>query len=602
MKEKNIKRIILIALGLGLLVGIVVGRGCASRPAALGADAGRDPAPETQADVWTCSMHPQIRLPGPGQCPICGMDLIPVEMGMSEDSASPRELSLSPGARQLAKIEVAPVERKSVAIDIRMVGKVQFDETRLAVISPRVDGRLDRLYANFVGIPVKAGDPLADLYSPELVAAQQELLQAVTSTGSREASASLLKATRERLRLWGLTDEQVAEIEQSGHVRDHVTFVAPIGGIVVEKEAREGQYVEAGMRLFTVADLSRVWVQLDAYESDLGWLRIGQTVELQTEAYPGDTFTGPIAFISPVLDPMTRTVKVRVEVANTDERLKPEMFVHAVVQAAATENGSQMPLVIPASAPLVTGKRAVVYVAVPDKEQTYEGREVELGPRAGDFYLVRAGLQEGEHVVTRGAFKLDAELQIRAKPSMMTPEGGGGGEMAGMDHGEKKMTPGEMEPENPAFSDSLAPLFQSYLSMQKHLADDTLSGAVDSARAALTALDAVDMDVLNEHDHRRWMTQEKEIRAALEQFQSAGDMASARRAFSTLSTTMSAVAGRFSPPLGTLYLFSCPMAFGTESAVWLQSSDQIANPYLGAAMLRCGELEQPYTGINEAAK
>ncbi|MDD4341178.1 MAG: efflux RND transporter periplasmic adaptor subunit, partial [Kiritimatiellae bacterium] len=364
----------------------------------------------------------------------------------------------------------------------------------------------------------------------------------------------------------------------------------------------EGQYVEAGMRLFTVADLSRVWVQLDAYESDLRWLRIAQTVELQTEAYPGDTFTGPIAFISPVLDPMTRTVKVRVEVANTDERLKPGMFVHAVVQAAATENGSQMPLVIPASAPLVTGKRAVVYVAVPDKEQTYEGREVELGPRAGDFYLVRAGLQEGEHVVTRGAFKLDAELQIRAKPSMMTPEGGGGGEMAGMDHGEKKMTPGEMEPENPAFSDSLAPLFQAYLSMQKHLADDTLSGAVDSARAALTALAAVDMDVLNEHDHRRWMTQEKEIRAALEQFQSAGDMASARRAFSTLSTTMSAVAGGFSPSSGTLYLFSCPMAFGTESAVWLQSSDQIANPYLGAAMLRCGELEQPYTGINEAAK
>lgn len=602
MKEKNMKKIALIGLGLGLLVGIVVGRGCASRSDATDADAVRDHAPEPQADVWTCSMHPQIRLPGPGQCPICGMDLIPVEMGTSEDSSSPRELSLSPVARKLAEIEVAPVEHKSVAVEVRMVGKVQFDETRLAYISPRVDGRMDRLYANFVGMPVKAGDPLADLYSPELVAAQQELLQAVKSTGSPEASASLLKATRERLRLWGLTDEQVAEIERSGIVRDHVTFVSPIGGIVVEKEAREGQYVQTGMRLFTVADLSRVWVQLDAYESDLVWLRTAQEVELQTEAYPGETFKGPIAFISPVLDPMTRTVKVRVEVANTDGRLKPEMFVHAVVQAAATEEGAEMPLVIPTSAPLVTGKRAVVYVAVPDQEHTYEGREVELGPRAGDFYLVRAGLEEGEQVVTQGAFKLDAELQIRAKPSMMTPEGGGGGGMAGMDHGDKKMTPEEMEPVNPAFSDSLAPLFQAYLSLQKTLADDTLSGAVDPARAALAALDAVDMGVLNDHDHMRWMTQEKEIRAALEQIHSAEDIAAARRAFSNLSTTMSAVTGRFHPSSGTLYQFSCPMAFGTESAVWLQSNDQIANPYLGAAMPRCGELKQQFKGNSEVAE
>lgn len=174
--------------------------------------------------------------------------------------------------------------------------------------------------------------------------------------------------------------------------------------------------------------------------------------------------------------------------------------------------------------------------------------------------------------------------------------------MAGMDHGDKKMTPEEMEPVNPAFSDSLAPLFQAYLSLQKTLADDTLSGAVDPARAALAALDAVDMGVLNDHDHMRWMTQEKEIRAALEQIHSAEDIAAARRAFSNLSTTMSAVTGRFHPSSGTLYQFSCPMAFGTESAVWLQSNDQIANPYLGAAMPRCGELKQQFKGNSEVAE
>ncbi|MBU1908825.1 MAG: efflux RND transporter periplasmic adaptor subunit [Verrucomicrobia bacterium] len=418
-------------------------------------------------------MHPQIRQPKPGQCPICGMDLIPVEQDSAAEAGQPRQLTLSPAARQLAEVAVAPVERRFVAVEIRMVGKVQFDETRLAYISPRVPGRIDRLYANYAGMPVKTGDHLADMYSPDLVSAQQELLQAVKASGGAADSASLLDATRERLRLWGLTAEQIAEIEHSGRVRDHVTFYAPIGGIVVEKEAREGQYVETGTRLFTVADLTRVWVVLDAYESDLSWLRYAQEVEFQAEAYPGETFKGVIVFIDPLLDPTTRTVKVRVNVPNADGRLKPGMFVRAVVHATVNAEGQVVrsdlkgkwispmhpeivkdgpgtcdvcgmplvpaedlgyastdeaaavpPLVIPASAPLLTGKRAVVYVALPLREGAYEGREVVLGPRAGDTFIVREGLQEGEQVVINGAFKIDSSLQIQGKPSMMAPEGG----------------------------------------------------------------------------------------------------------------------------------------------------------------------------------
>jgi membrane fusion protein, copper/silver efflux system len=418
------KKRIIIALGVGLVAGLWMGRGCAPRQAHMDATETLGHDHGNPAKIWPCSMHPQIRQPKPGQCPICGMDLIPVLTDSSVGSDSPREISLSPAARKLAEVEVAPVERRAVAVEIRMVGKVQFDETRLAYIAPRVAGRIDRLIANFVGMPVKAGDPLADLYSPELVTAQQELLQALKPTGSPEASAALLAATRERLRLWGLTAEQISEIERSGQVRDHVTFYSPLGGIVVEKEALEGQYVQTGMRLFTVADLTHVWVQLDAYESDLAWLREAQEVELQTDAYAGEIFKGTVAFIAPVLAPDTRTVKVRVEVMNTDGRLKPEMFVHAVVRASATMEGSQAPLVIPASAPLVTGKRAVVYVAVPQKEGTYEGREVVLGLRAGEFYVVREGLQEGEQIVVNGAFKIDSSLQIQGKPSMMAPEAG----------------------------------------------------------------------------------------------------------------------------------------------------------------------------------
>ena len=418
------KKNVVLALGVGLAVGLWMGRGCAVRTSSMDASAPLPPAHDAPAEIWTCSMHPQIRQPKPGECPICGMDLIPVKVNSSAQPDDDRQISLSPAARQLAELEVASVERRSVAMEIRMVGKVQFDESRLAYIAPRVAGRIDRLYANFAGMTVKPGDPLADLYSPALVSAQQELLQAVKTSRESDVAASLLTATRERLRLWGLTSGQIVEIERSGHVSDHVTFTSPIGGVVVEKEAREGLNVEVGMNLFTVADLSHVWVQLDAYESDLAGLCDAQAVEFQAEAYPGEIFTGTIAFIAPLVDPMTRTVKVRVEVPNDDGRLKPEMFVRAVIHTSAVAEGSTVPLVIPASAPLITGKRAVVYVALPQQEGVYEGRNVVLGPRAGDFYVVREGLQEGEQVVVNGAFKIDSSLQIQGKPSMMAPADG----------------------------------------------------------------------------------------------------------------------------------------------------------------------------------
>lgn len=415
------KKRIVLAVGIGLLFGLWLGRGCAPRPRQMDAAKTSDIHFAAQAEIWTCSMHPQIRQPKPGKCPICGMDLIPVAGGGNKTETHSRDIELSTAARKLAEVETAPVERRSVAVEIRLAGKVQMDETRVATITPRVAGRIDRLYANFVGMTVKTGDPLADLYSPELISAQQELLQAAKMPSG--ASDSILSATRERLRLWGLTADQIAGIEREGQVRDHVTFASPIGGVVVEKDAREGQYVETGMRLFTVADLSQIWVLLDAYESDLALLRKGQEVKFEAEAYPGEPFPGTLAFIDPLVDPATRTVRVRVVVPNADGRLKPEMFVRAVVRATVAEEGTVAPLVIPATAPLVTGPRAVVYVAAPGKEGIYAGREIVLGPRAGDFYIVREGLAEGEQVVVNGAFKIDSSLQIQGKPSMMAPEG-----------------------------------------------------------------------------------------------------------------------------------------------------------------------------------
>ena len=422
-------------------------------------------------------MHPQIQLPKPGKCPICFMDLIPLESG--SDAGGEREISVSPYAAKLMEIETTEVIRTFVAAEVRMVGKVDYDETRVSYLSAWVPGRIDRLFVDYTGIPVKKGDHLAELYSPELLTAQQELIQAVqTLENLKHSQSSMLlntakqtiEAVREKLRLWGFTAEQIARIEASGEPSDHMTIYSPTGGIVIHKNAKEGQYVQTGTQIYTIADLSRVWIQLDAYESDIHWLRYGSKVEFTTEANPGKTFTGTISFIDPVINPATRTAKVRVIVENPAMELKPGMFVRAIARPEIAEDGRVMnpalagkwispmhpeivkdgpgtcdvcgmplvtaeslgyvnedtqnaPLIIPVTAALKTGKRAVVYVEIPGRDKpTYEGREVELGARLGDCYVVASGLDEGERVVTRGAFKLDAELQIHAKPSMMSIE------------------------------------------------------------------------------------------------------------------------------------------------------------------------------------
>jgi Cu(I)/Ag(I) efflux system membrane fusion protein len=420
-------------------------------------------------------MHPQIRQPKPGKCPICFMDLVPVSSEAGD--IGERQISFSEAAVKLMEIETAPVERKFVTAEIRMVGKIDYDETRIKDITAWVPGRIDRLYVDFTGITVSKGDHMVYLYSPQLLSAQAELLQAVKAAESAKAASELIRtstaatldAAKEKLRLLGLTREQIADIEKTGKVVDHLTIYAPVGGVVIQKNATEQMYVETGTRIYTIADLSQLWVKLDAYESDMMWVRYGQEVEFETEAYPGEVFKGRISFIDPVLDPETRTVKLRVNVQNRDGKLKPEMFVRAVVRSKVAKGGrvmdeamagkwicpmhhdivkdaasscdicemdlvtteslgyvtvdttGQAPLVIHASAPLITGKRAVVYVRVRGSDKpTYEGREIVLGPRAGDYYIVNSGLSEGELVVTRGNFKIDSAMQIQAKPSMMS--------------------------------------------------------------------------------------------------------------------------------------------------------------------------------------
>jgi len=605
--------------------------------------------------IWTCSMHPQIRLGKPGLCPICNMELIRVPSGEPEQATDMRRLTVSESAARLMDIEVAPVERKFVAAMVRMVGKVDYDETNLAYITAWVPGRLDRLYVDYTGIPVNKGDHMVWLYSPELIGAQEELLQAIRSVADmrqtklsvmRQMAQSTVEAAREKLRLWGLTAKQITEIESTGQVSDHMTIYAPTSGIVIHKNAIEGMYVETGTRIYTIADLSKIWVKLDAYESDLEWIRYGQEIEFTTVSYSGEIFRGTISFIDPILNDRTRTVKVRVNVANPDGKLKPGMFVKAIVRSQVAVGGRVMdadlagkwicpmhpeiikttsgrcdicqmplvrtetlgyvsddpalvekPLVIPASAPLITGTRAIVYIQIRDTEKpTYEGREITLGPRAGDYYIVRGGLAEGELVVVKGNFKIDSSLQIMAKPSMMTPEEAGDQTHR---HGPAVSGSGSAVAEariSGEFRVQLSKVFDSYFAMQQALSDDKAGLAAKSANKALEALNAVDMKLLSGRHHDKWMDFSSELEAILAKASRKKNIKLLREDFYLLSQQLTEVAKHFgSTADGPFYLLHCPMAFDNRGAGWLQNQSRVGNPYFGHRMLRCGAVKEVIT-------
>lgn len=573
------------------------------------------------AQVWTCAMHPQIRRPGPGKCPICGMDLIPVRQEQSPAEGSGRSIRLSPEAAKLAEVQTVPVERKRFERKVRLFGRVEYDETRVKDITSRVQGRIDTLYVDFTGAVVKAGEPLASVYSPELFAAQEELIQAVRAARElgrsplatiRDTAPLTVEAAREKLRLLGLTPPQIADIERSDRPVDHVTVSSPLGGVVIEKDAVEGMYLETGMKLFRVADLSTVWVKLDVYESDVFGLRVGQEVEFTGDAFPGETFHGRIAFIDPVLDPMTRTVHVRVEVPNPLGRLKPDMFVRGDVKSGISEVATARPsgaapLVVPASAVLVTGKRAVVYIAASDTTALYEGREIVLGPRAGDFYQVASGLREGELVVVNGAFKIDSAVQILAKPSMMNPEGGvtstghihgappGAAPASAAPAGEHAgHTAGQQGGGVPAaFTRGLGGVFDSYLALVSALGRDSLPDTRSAAGTLGKALAATDMTLLSGEIHMEWMKEMGIIVSRAGEIAKAKTLENARSAFIPLSASLIRVAGRFGVP-GTkpLYRIHCPMADNNKGADWLQDKKTVENPFLGSKMFTCGELKE----------
>ena len=411
---KHIKDIQWRYYALTLLAGLLLGiglRSCIS--------CGGSTAQETEEGdaVWTCSMDPQVKQPKPGKCPKCGMDLIKMEKGMTPSSdIDPDAVMFSDEALALANVETIVVGSASADKEIRLFGKIEPDQRMQQSQSAYVAGRIERLTISAVGDVVSKGQTLAVIYSPELYTAEQELVSALNATSNL---SPLVDAAVEKLRLLNIPQSQIDEVIKNKKVSPYVELKANTNGTVVKKQVEQGDYVKQGQPLLQIANLGHVWAVFQASESDLPFIHKGQQVQFTAEALPGETFTGRVTFIDPVLNGKTRTAGIRVEMANGSGRFKPEMLLVGNV-AASMQHYADEGVIIPKSAVLWTGKRSVVYVKDDVEEQpTFLLRQITLGPSLPDGYVVLDGLAEGEEIVTNGAFAIDAAAQLDGKRSMM---------------------------------------------------------------------------------------------------------------------------------------------------------------------------------------
>jgi membrane fusion protein, copper/silver efflux system len=358
---------------------------------------------------WTCPMHPSVREKGPGACPICGMDLVPVKVSELKTG----EVRIDSQRRQEIGIRTGVVERGSLVVPVRAVGRVTVDERRLEDVSLKVRGWITKLYANALGDPVRAGEPLLELYSPELFTAQQEYLHARRSLeASRSADGSnrmdaLVRAARTRLRLWDISDGDLAALDRRGEPSESLTIRSPVSGFVIEKNVVEGAAVEPGARLLRIAPLDPVWVEAEVYENQMELLRPGQSVTVSLPYLTDRRIEGRVSYIYPTLAGETRTARVRIELPNPDLALRPDMYANVEFEADLGER-----TLVPASAVLYAGPRRIVFVDLGDGR--LRPREVRIGAGNGDVYEVLEGLEPGEQIVLSGNYLVASESRLKS--------------------------------------------------------------------------------------------------------------------------------------------------------------------------------------------
>lgn len=565
---------------------------------------------DSETKIWTCSMHPQIKLKKPGSCPICGMDLISLDNSNTGENIGTDEIVMTQEAIQLANIQTTIVGKSNEKKEIRLLGRVKPDERRLFSQVSHIPGRIERLYVNFTGEKVSRGQKIVRIYSPDLISAQKELF---ISIQSKDVYPQLYEATRNKLKLWKLSDAQIDAIISSGKVQEEMDILSDYSGYVMQRNVELGDHVMEGMKLFDIANLDKVWIMFEVYESDLSWIHINDEIKFTMPAIPGKSFQGKITYIDPFVSATTRVAKVRVELKNPSHKLLPEMYVNGIIKAKLNNNKDA--IVIPKSAVLWTGKRSVVYVKVPHKNIiSFVYREIILGGDLGDFYIIENGLEVGEEIATNGVFRIDASAQLMGQKSMMNPDGGevNTGGHAGMDMGddpkktETKKT-GKEDMSNmimidksktdPKFKVQLGNVVDAYITLKDALTKDDATAAQKQTNHIKSAIEKVDMLLLLGDAHNVWMKALKAINKNISKIQANSNIEEQRKAFGLLSKDLSDVINMLGvkmPNNKAVYLEFCAMADNNKGSYWLSYDKKISNPFYGQGMLTCGEVKKTY--------
>lgn len=640
----------LLPIGMFLAAGValIVLVGVAQRLGWIRAAGGTSGGAAVRAgSIFTCPMHPQIRQPAPGRCPICGMALVPAS-GAGVADLDELSVKIEPAQRRLANIQTAKVASEPVEATLQTVGAIAIDESRQATISAYVDGRIERLFADYTGVDIKKGDHLAVLYSPPLYAAQVEYVEARRASAMsgglqavRQAQESLAANTRQRLREFGMTDEQITELENAGKAQSRLTIYAPQGGTVIEKLAVEGKYVKAGDPIYRIAELSTVWLILRLFPEDATRIRFGQRVEAVIQSLPGETLLGRVAFIDPTVDPKTRTVGVRVELLNDHGRLRPGDYAQARINLPIGPQGKvfdkdlagkwispmhpqiirdeagQCPICgmdlvptsrygfaekpvpqpkslhVPRLAVLLAGGNSIVYVET--KPGRFEIRPVTVGPILRDKIVILEGLKAGESVATAGNFLIDSQMQLAGKPSLIDPS-------RAIAKSKERKGPLVFEqvavtPIGGEAGKKLEALYAAYFAVQKALAADKTPPAAAAQALHKAASELGGGATLPESSAKLV----QDIAAKSEHLHHL-DLAGARKGFKPLSQAVVALATqvRSQGAQSPFTHFYCPMVPG-GGGDWLQPGGELLNPYFGSEMLRCGEKVHVYPAKGKPA-
>lgn len=533
---------------------------------------------ESEEQIWTCSMHPQIRQPEPGDCPICGMDLIPLEENSNEN---PLVFSMSEEAVRIANIQTTKIgEMGNSENGIALSGKIKPDETASSSIVTHVSGRIEKLYVSYTGQSVAKGQKVAEIYSPQLISAQKELIEA---NKVKSSNPSLYKAAYNKLKNWKLNDNQIESILKSESIIETFSIYAQFSGVIKTKKVSVGDYLKEGEVLFDLQSLSKVWAVFDVYEMDIANVKIGDPIEFTTTSYPDEKFTAKINFIDPLINPSTRTISVRANIQNSNSKLKPDMFINGWIKDSPNQNAT---LLVPKSAVLWTGKRSVVYLKLPNQTvPSFEYRNIEIGDAIGDSYKVISGLETGDEVVTNGAFVIDASAQLNNQSSMMNQSF-----VNPKDNSTSSEIPDYVDQTDEKFKVQLNELLSSYYNLKDAFVNDKADLANSEAKNLLKSLDKVEMKLLKGEAHMYWMTQKDKIQLGGEKIFNSKDLKEQRNQFISISNAMINSVKAFGT-VKVVYEQYCPMADDNNGAFWLSESNKVLNPYFGSSMLNCGEVK-----------